>query len=1041
MAISTGQGVESRITLKVQSNEVEAAIERLAKLKSTLQSVEQSNAKTQKIIEQAMVYHNRSQEIANRTAQNTITNENNRVIKKQESEAKIQRLAEESATRQVAIEEQSNAKILALQQRLADEKIRLDAKNVAQIEKLNAQTEKYNVGIEKTRLQMEKYKNSVEKATEKTNLFKKAIDFSKIMVNVHLIKRLSNAVMTLFQSSADFYENLNLFNIVMRKSNEEGTKFVNTLQNIFGLDESPLLRYTASFKGMANNMGIVENKAYTMAESLTKMTLDLSAMYNTTIDDSFEALMSAITGQVKSIRDKFAGIDITEKSLEVQLKYMGINDRSIGQMNYAEKSIVRYLSIQRQAADAQGVFASEMMKPAQMLKLLGDRVARLARAIGNIFIPILSKTLPYIMATVEVLTILAQMLADTIALLFGFDLGIFEESDNQKLPGFGIEDNFNNATESVKKFKRQLQGFDVLNVITTPTDTNKNNGATNGLNIDPRLLQAIKEWDMHLERASDKIVKIRDNMLEWLGIIREVDEKTGKVTYHLADGFTNLEKIGTVIGIFASIGLIKKIFSIGKALYSAYTNLKLINGILMGNKAAESMAVFLGKGDLVAKIGAMGKGLSAGALGLVGTIALATAVIGYSYAKFDGFRQTCNGLVDSLKNLLGAFEPLIEAIKGLIDVAKPIFSTAWYTILLKIIPVLQEGIGFLAAVINFLAYALQGDIVTGYKVFKETLNKTSFQVKLTKGQIQASLYESINDFKKAGKESGEGYEEELNKSDPAEIGKNFTVGIHEGIETEVETSGPSFWERFKTIFLRQIFRAFGIHSPSTVLRDEVGKFLQSGIFEGLLSNLGTNVKNWATNFLTNIKTSMNSLNFKSIGSNVLTGIVNGMSNIGNSIKNWGTKFFDKIKDVLGIHSPSILAEKEVGINVGLGTIKGMEKTIQEVDSYTDSLLKTLNENLTIETPTISYSSIGLPNINDINAQISTNGLSINESINTNNLNHKIDLLSSAMSSMQDAILKDKNSEYVFPIYVGGEKVDQVVEKRQQRIENMYGISR
>lgn len=584
MAISNGSGVESRIKLNVNSESVESAINSLTKLKSAISQFGSSNS-APKEVQQAMLSAHRIEEIANRTVQTTLNAETKRTIAKQESEAKIQRLAEESATKQIAYAEQTVAKINTMYEK----QVLAKEKQAANIKKINAQTELYNKKIEAATLKNKKYAESIENASEKTETFKKLLNFGTIVAKFQAIVRLAEKVMEFFEDAANYYENINLFNIVMGESQEKGEEFVSTLSEVFGLDDSALYRYIATFKGMANNMGIVEEKAYTMAESLTKMTYDLSALYNTEVEESFEALMSAVTGQVKSIRDKFAGIDITEASLEVQLDYMGITDKSISQFNYAEKSILRYLSIQRQASEAQGVFASEMMKPAQMIKLLGERITKLSRAIGNIFIPVLSKILPYAMAVIEVLTILAQIIANFMATIFGFDTSEFEESGVNTVAS-GISDDLDKATASAKKFKKQLQGFDVLNVINT-TDTSSGSGSdTSGLEIDSRLLDAIDEWDMKLELASKRITEIRDGMLEWLGI--EYDAVEG--TYKLADGWTNIKKIMTIIGVVSlvklAIGIGNLIIGVGNLITSA----KILAGILSGSSAALSASTFVG---------------------------------------------------------------------------------------------------------------------------------------------------------------------------------------------------------------------------------------------------------------------------------------------------------------------------------------------------------------------------------------------------------------------------------------------------------------
>lgn len=1022
MAISNGSGVESKIKLSVDSKEVEQALSSLAKLKTTISQFGQGEAQTQKMLQQAMVYYQRSEEIANRTAQNNATAENNRVIKKQESEAKIQRLAEESATKQVAIEEQSNAKILTMYEKIASEKERLDAKNSAQIGKINAQTELYKKKLEQTILRMKKYAQETENATKKSNALFKVWQVSRFVSLFYIVKRLANSMTTLFQGAADYYENINLFNIVMGESIEKGEKFINTLSNIFGLDESALYRYIASFKGMANNMGIVSDKAYIMAESLTKMVYDLSALYNTQIDESFEALMSAVTGQVKSVRDKFAGIDITEKSLQVQLSFMGINDRTVGQLNYAEKSILRYLSIQRQAANAQGVFASEMMKPAQMLKLLADRVVKLGRAIGNIFIPILSKLLPYLMATVDVLTILAQMLANAIALFFGFDLSAFEESGVNNV-GSGIQENFDNATESVKKFKRQLQGFDVLNVISTSEKDGSGSAGTSGLSIDPRLLDAIKEWDMHLELASEKINKIRDSMLDWLGITQQVDETTGKITYSLEKGLTPIKTIMGVLGVVAGGALLKGLFNFALKIPSIIDGIKVVFGMLSGNSAAFSASAFMG--GKIASIGKMLtslKGVFAALTGPVGlivaAIAAVVAILVHAYKTSEDFRNSVNTMAQNFVSLLTTiYEALQPVITFVWESLKPALEWIWETVKLglqniydSVVFIFDILFTYLGGWFKIIEQLLKGDFSSAWQTWKDMMGTIKDKVIEFLGKIWERFKGWVGDTWNAILEIGSKLFKWLEEL-PGKIlyWVGYAIGKIWQLITETDWIG-------------------------------LGKKVIIWIINGL-ANFDVKIGNWASDLYKKIKETIANINWGQIGKNILDGIVNGIKNVGNKLKDWGSSFLKGMKDALGIKSPSRLARKEVGINVGLGTIQGMEDTVKEVDNYTNALMEQLNKNLNADVnTTISYASVGLPTLSDLYGSLN-GGFNINQEVNANTLNQKIDHLTNAMSLMESALLQDKNNDYTFPIYIGGEKIDEVTRKRQVRMNNMYGITR
>lgn len=73
-----------------------------------------------------------------------------------------------------------------------------------------------------------------------------------------------------------------------------------------------------------------------------------------------------------------------------------------------------------------------------------------------------------------------------------------------------------------------------------------------------------------------------------------------------------------------------------------------------------------------------------------------------------------------------------------------------------------------------------------------------------------------------------------------------------------------------------------------------------------------------------------------IGKNIIEGVWNGIKGMGNWIKDKVGGFFggilDKAKSVLGIHSPSTVFEKQVGLNIVLGTAKGIRDNAKHAEN-------------------------------------------------------------------------------------------------------------
>ena len=99
----------------------------------------------------------------------------------------------------------------------------------------------------------------------------------------------------------------------------------------------------------------------------------------------------------------------------------------------------------------------------------------------------------------------------------------------------------------------------------------------------------------------------------------------------------------------------------------------------------------------------------------------------------------------------------------------------------------------------------------------------------------------------------------------------------------------------------------------------------------------------------NFKTTIANTDWKTLGLNILKGILNGMLNFGsivkNTIKKVGSKITSEIKGFFGIKSPSRLMAKEVGQNLTAGIAMGFEKGIPETIRDVNNAMTNLNNGI------------------------------------------------------------------------------------------------
>ena len=214
---------------------------------------------------------------------------------------------------------------------------------------------------------------------------KKTINFSAIYIGA---KQVLGTLKDMTNESVNYAETVNLFNVSMGKGleglnqyYEQAIAFQEKLEEKLGVNIEESMRYQALFNSMTKSMGLSANYAYTLSENMTKLGYDLASLYNIDTESAMTKLRAGLAGQTEPLRE--LGLDITEQSLKPIAQELGITE-SIRNMSQAEKSVLRYIAVLRQAQIAQGDFANTMDSPANQLRIFNAQVTAFKRNMGNL---------------------------------------------------------------------------------------------------------------------------------------------------------------------------------------------------------------------------------------------------------------------------------------------------------------------------------------------------------------------------------------------------------------------------------------------------------------------------------------------------------------------------------------------------------------------------------------------------------------------------------------------------------------------------------
>jgi len=386
-------------------------------------------------------------------------------------------------------------------------------------------------------------------------MFKLAATWGMFYATAYPFIRLLNKAWQSAQSAMDYVETYNYYKVTMTKIfdrvGEDSAQafqdsYVNSLNAIsekmtgftigmngelletysknLGADPERLMNYQARIGAVTNAVGLMGQVSVNTQKALSMLSQDLSSLTNTDLQSVMTNLQSGLIGQSRALY-KY-GIDITQATLKTYAYENGIS-KAVSAMSQSEKMQLRLLAILDQSKVAWGDMANTVNSVANQYRIFGQNVSNLARVFGNLFLPIISKVLPYLNATLITLRQLFTMLGFKI---FGNNwLKDTLEGISTGSGGVGLEDladefddvgdSADSAGKKAKKLKAALMGFDELNIINDQSNTGSGSGSGGGAPID--LSGAIedalgdyeKAWNDAFARAQNKAQQLANRLM------------------------------------------------------------------------------------------------------------------------------------------------------------------------------------------------------------------------------------------------------------------------------------------------------------------------------------------------------------------------------------------------------------------------------------------------------------------------------------------------------------------------------------------------
>lgn len=349
-----------------------------------------------------------------------------------------------------------------------------------------------------------------------------------------------------FNVSAQYVENLNLFNVTMGKSASSAFEFAEAVNAALGVDTSDWIRYQGFFQSVGKGFGVVSDKADLMSKNLTQLAYDISSFYNISTEEAYNKVQSGFAGELEPLRR--LGFALDEATLK-QLAYSKGITQSYESMTQAQKAQLRYVAMIEQAQNigVTGDMSRTIDTASNGVRVLEARIQQFTRALGNMLMPVLSALLPYFTAFVQVLTEAANGIAN----FLGFEL--------PKIDLSGVSNGYDDiagaadsATAATEKFKGSLAGVDQLNIIGSHTDkSGSGTGYSTDLDIELPTYDFLNGVESKTKEIAENIRKWFKEALPWIEAVGTAIA-TAFVGTKVVTFITNLRRVGSVLKTLTS---------------------------------------------------------------------------------------------------------------------------------------------------------------------------------------------------------------------------------------------------------------------------------------------------------------------------------------------------------------------------------------------------------------------------------------------------------------------------------------------------------
>ena len=358
----------------------------------------------------------------------------------------------------------------------------------------------------KLRLGLKQEKKQVEDNTKSWSKY-----LAKVTSITLIARKFAHLVTDAVNESAKYIENLNLFAVAFGDTYQESLKWALNMADAYGLASNEVVRFAGTFRELSTSLGIVEDTADKVTETVTKLGYDLAALYNTTVEQAMEKLQSGIfSGNVRPLRS--FGIDISQNQIDAlfetnqALASMGVNARNLSQ---SDKVIARLVIALQSGTDAFGTMYREINNLQSQFRIFQGSLANFKLAVGDLVQQPIANAMVYINAFIIAITDIIRAFVP------------LKTIDETPVGNLGAE--ADEASEALDNLNGKLADFDKFNVLGGQSSGGSQLAVTEALNklLEEQVTLYEDRLTSAMEAATNEATELAKKIRGWFIVVDE----------------------------------------------------------------------------------------------------------------------------------------------------------------------------------------------------------------------------------------------------------------------------------------------------------------------------------------------------------------------------------------------------------------------------------------------------------------------------------------------------------------------------------------